>query len=100
MACFRQLTANFRSARHPPTMDSHPQEDALPLHEMYLISFTCLSLLQFCVLGFGLFQDGDVRIGVFPENEELLVANPTPNSGCRSLRPAEFQLRRDFPDHT
>src|ERR1019366_4089967 len=82
MACSRQLTANFPSARHPPTIDSDPQEDALPLHEMYLILFTCPSLLQFCVLGFGLFQDGDVRIGVFPENEELLV------SGSRLVRVA------------
>ena len=30
-------------------------------------------LLQFRVLRLGLFQDGDVRIGVFPEGEEVLI---------------------------
>jgi hypothetical protein len=30
-------------------------------------------LLQFRVLGFGLFQDGDVGVGVFPEREEILI---------------------------
>ena len=29
-------------------------------------------LLQFRVLGFGLLQDGDVRVGVFPQREEVL----------------------------
>ena len=31
------------------------------------------SLLQLCILGFGLLQDGDVGVGVFPECEEVLV---------------------------
>jgi len=30
-------------------------------------------LLQFRVLRFGFFQDGDVRVGVFPEGEEILI---------------------------
>jgi hypothetical protein len=30
-------------------------------------------LLQLRVFGFGLFQDGDVGIGVFPEGEEILA---------------------------
>lgn len=30
-------------------------------------------LLQFSVFGFGLLQDGDVRVGVFPECEKILV---------------------------
>jgi len=29
--------------------------------------------LQLRVLGFGLFQDGDVGVGVFPESEEVVV---------------------------
>jgi len=29
--------------------------------------------LQFRVLGFGLLQDGDVGVGVFPEGEEILI---------------------------
>ena len=31
------------------------------------------SLLQFRVFGFGLFQDGHVRVGVFPQREKILV---------------------------
>src|SRR5215469_8484285 len=31
-------------------------------------------LLQLGVLGFGLFQDGDVWVGVFPESEEVVVS--------------------------
>ncbi len=30
-------------------------------------------LLKFGVFGFGLFEDGDVGVGVFPEGEEVLV---------------------------
>src|SRR5579862_6311021 len=30
-------------------------------------------LLEFCVLGFGLLQDGNVRVGVFPQREEILI---------------------------
>src|SRR5215469_15891141 len=29
--------------------------------------------LQFCVFRLGLLQDGDVRVGVFPECEEILI---------------------------
>jgi hypothetical protein len=31
------------------------------------------NLLQFGVLGLGLLQDGDVRVGIFPYPEEVLV---------------------------
>ena len=31
-------------------------------------------LLQVCVLGLGLLQDGDVGIGVFPKGEETLMS--------------------------
>ena len=34
--------------------------------------FDCQWLLQFCALGLGFFQDGDVGVGVFPEREEVL----------------------------
>src|SRR5208337_700521 len=32
-----------------------------------------MPLLQFRVLGLGLFQDGDVGVGVFPEREKILI---------------------------
>ena len=31
------------------------------------------TLVQFVVFGFGLFQDGDIGVGIFPEGEEILV---------------------------
>src|SRR3974377_1281948 len=30
-------------------------------------------LPQFCIFGFGFLQDGDVGVGVFPEDEEILI---------------------------
>jgi hypothetical protein len=30
-------------------------------------------LLQLCILGFGLLEDRDVRVGVFPEQKEILI---------------------------
>jgi hypothetical protein len=30
-------------------------------------------LLQFCILRLGSDEDGDVRVGVFPEHEEILI---------------------------
>ena len=33
------------------------------------------SSLQFRVLGFGLLQDGDVGVGVFPEGEDVLIGS-------------------------
>src|SRR5215470_8551879 len=44
------------------------------------------ALLQFRVLRFGLLQDGDVEVGVFPEGEEVLV-------GRASLRRIPSQNR-------
>ena len=32
-------------------------------------------LLQLRVLGFGFLQDGDVRVGVFPKGEEILIGS-------------------------
>src|SRR5215470_8495049 len=35
-------------------------------------------LLQLRVLGFGLLQDGDVGVGIFPEGEEIFVSSKRP----------------------
>ena len=51
-------------------------------------------LLQLRVLGFGLFQDRDVGIGIFPEGEEVFVSGERPDAGCigiRSLRGSRLQ---------
>ena len=40
-----------------------------------------VELLQPCVLGFGLFQDGNVGVGVFPEGEEVFVSGECTNAG-------------------
>jgi hypothetical protein len=37
--------------------------------------------LQLRVLGFGLLQDGDVGVGVFPEREEIFVGGERPHAG-------------------
>ena len=53
------------------------------------------ALLQLRVLGFGLLQDGDVGVGVFPEGEEIFVGSECSDAGsigvC-SLR--VFRLQR------
>lgn len=40
-----------------------------------------MTLLQLHVLGFGFLQDGDVRIGVVPEGEEVFVGGERSNAG-------------------
>src|SRR5580658_3731510 len=50
-------------------------------------SFECGSLLQFRVLGFGLFEDGDVGVGVFPEGEEIFVGSERPDVGGIGIGP-------------
>ena len=50
--------------------------------------------LQFCVLSFRLFQDGDVGVGVFPEREEIFVGGEGASAGkvgIRSLRGSRLQ---------
>src|SRR5208282_952674 len=42
-------------------------------------------LLQLRVLGFGLLQDGDVAIGIFPESEEVFVSGERPHAGSISI---------------
>jgi hypothetical protein len=42
-----------------------------------------LSSLQFRVLRSGLLQDGNVRIGVFPESEKIIVGEATLSSVAR-----------------
>jgi len=41
--------------------------------------------LQLRVLGFGLFQDGDVGVGVFPEGEEVVVGGEYSLCGDRII---------------
>ena len=38
-----------------------------------LITFLRCQLLQLCVLSFGLIQDGNIRIGVLPQCEEIFI---------------------------
>jgi hypothetical protein len=52
------------------------------------------ALLQLCVLSFGLLEDGDVGVGVFPEREEAFVSGERPNAGgvgIRALRGSRLQ---------
>ena len=46
--------------------------DPLFARVLVLEAQVCL-LLQFCVLRFGLLQDRDVLVGVFPEDQEFVV---------------------------
>jgi hypothetical protein len=53
--------------------------------------------LQFCVLGFGLLQDGNVGVGVFPEDEEVLVGGERTDAGSigvSALRGFRFESVR------
>ena len=52
------------------------------------------SSLQLRVLRLGLFQDGDVGVGVFPKSEEIFVGGERPYTcgiGIRSLRGSRLQ---------
>ena len=44
-------------------------------------------LLQLRVLGFGLLQDGNAGVGVFPKGKKVLVSGACPNSSRVSIRP-------------
>jgi len=35
--------------------------------------FQALQLIQLCVVRLGLLQDGDIRVSVFPQGEEVLI---------------------------
>jgi hypothetical protein len=43
-------------------------------------------LLQLRVLGFGLLQDGNVGVGVFPEGEEIFVVGESTHAGGIGIR--------------
>jgi hypothetical protein len=43
-------------------------------------------LLQLRVLSLGLFQDGYVGVGVFPESEEIFVRGERPDAGGIGVR--------------
>ncbi len=48
---------------------------------------------QLGILGLGLLQDGDVRVGVFPQREEILVGGTSlVFVACESVGPAQFQV--------
>ena len=52
-------------------------------------------LLQLRVLGFGLLQDRDVGIGVFPQREEVFVSGMSKNAGGIGIRaPRSSRLQR------
>jgi hypothetical protein len=51
-------------------------------------------LLQLGVLRLGFFQDGDVRVGVFPEGEEIFIGRERSDAGgigIRALRSSRLQ---------
>ena len=54
-----------------------------------------VELLQFCVFRFGLLQDGNVGVGVFPQIEEVLVGRSGFGRfalhGVRTFRPEASQ---------
>src|SRR5271169_3943354 len=52
------------------------------------------ALLQLRVLRFGLLQDGDVGVGVFPESKKIFVGGERPHAssiGIRTLRGLRLQ---------
>jgi hypothetical protein len=65
--CYRQLT--LRIAYHPPTTQWTIRygfwHGGLCLR--------CMALLQLGILGLGLFIDGNVGVGAFPQSKEVLV---------------------------
>src|SRR5262249_6360189 len=51
--------------------------------------------LQFGVFSFGLLQDGDVRVGVFPEGEEILISSARMGLvACQGVRARQSQMRQ------
>src|ERR1700746_1525943 len=50
-------------------------------------------LLQLGVLGFGLFQDGDVGIGIFPEREEIFVSDESADASSIGIRTLPLSLK-------
>jgi hypothetical protein len=50
------------------------------------------SLLQFGVLGFGLLQDGDVGVGVFPETQKILIGSPRFRFVARTTFEGKFMV--------
>ncbi len=44
-----------------------------PLNRPSMCAWSETALVELSVFGLGLFEDGDVRVGVFPEGEEILV---------------------------
>jgi hypothetical protein len=47
---------------------------------------SCRQLLQRRILRPGCFEDGEIRIGIFPEREELLIGGDRPSTGSIGIR--------------
>ncbi len=59
--------------------------------------------MQLRVLGFGLLQDGDVGVGVFPEGEEIFVGGEGTDAGgvcIRALRTSRLRGTRTSYAHS
>jgi hypothetical protein len=57
------------SSEREPTSGAFRWESAL----LRASTEGAMQLLQLCILGFGLLEDRDVRVGVFPERKEILI---------------------------
>ena len=66
------------SSRCPPTVASEGDTSRALLGRKGVFG---MDSVQLRVLGFGLFQDGNVRIGVLPEGEKDLVSGERPDAG-------------------
>src|SRR5271169_177600 len=52
-------------------------------------------LLQLCILGFGLLEDRDVRVRIFPERKEVLIGRSCLGVITRQrVSPAQLQVRQ------
>src|ERR1700677_5277170 len=72
-----------------PTKGSQPQAKQGMLRRIRVI------LLQLCVFGFGLQQDRDVWVGVFPEAKEIIVSGARLCSiSSERIRARKSQMRK------
>jgi len=84
---------------------SHPNLIGTNQHLQTLSTQILYKLLQLRVLGLGLFQNGDVGVGVFPEREEVLISRlcfdraALHRVGATELEMSEYANGR-VPDNT
>jgi hypothetical protein len=62
------------------------QNGDLFFRRVVLPLLNALALLQFGVFGFGGDEDGDVRVGVFPERQEIVVGSERARTGGVGIR--------------